>query len=204
MKVKIMETQGNQDMKEVKIKIQPATNQQERQRQLQVDQRRHRHIMLLKNILVKEEDLIQQIRKKDMVEMTHKETAAVVADNQEVAAATPNQSTFPNEIVITIIIANLKIVTMVEIIAKNLEMLKWIMKPDLSKRTAKMRTVAKVKKAMRVTKTAEETREAIMQIIHKIATKKSFQMRKELLELETECLKNLIQNKEKIFHLECL
>jgi hypothetical protein len=204
MKVKIMETQGNQDMKELKRKIQPATNQQERQRQLQVDQRRHRHIMLLKNILVKEEDLIQQIRKKDMVEMTHKETAAVVADNQEVAAATPNQSTFPNEIVITIIIANLKIVTMVEIITRNLEMLKWIMKPDLSKRTAKMRTVAKVKKAMRVTKTAEETREAIMQIIHKIATKKLFQMRKELLELETECLKNLIQNKEKIFHLECL
>ena len=204
MKVKIMETQGNQDMKELKRKIQPATNQQERQRQLQVDQRRHRHIMLLKNILVKEEDLIQQIRKKDMVEMTHKEIAAVVVDNQEVAAATPNQSTFPNEIVITIIIANLKIVTMLEIITRNLEMLKWIMKPDLSKRTAKMRTVAKVKKAMRVTKTAEETREAIMQIIRKIATKKLFQMRKELLELETECLKNLIQNKEKIFHLECL
>tara|TARA_B110000285_G_scaffold188971_1_gene215394 strand:- start:2456 stop:2692 length:237 start_codon:yes stop_codon:yes gene_type:complete len=78
------------------------------------------------------------------------------------------------------------------------------MKPDLSKRTAKMRTVAKVKKAMQVTKTAEETREATMQIIPKKATKKLFQMRKELLELETECLKNLIQNKEKIFHLECL
>lgn len=119
-----MEIQDNQDMKEAKRKIQPATNQERLQRLLQVDQRRHRHIILLKNILVKEEDLIQQIQKKVMVETTLKEIAAVVVDNQEVAAATPNQSTSPNEIVITIIIANLKIVTMVEIITRNPEILK--------------------------------------------------------------------------------
>jgi hypothetical protein len=43
-----------------------------------------------------------------------------------------------------------------------------------------------------------------MQTILRIATKKMFQMKKEASELETECLKNLIQNNVKIFHLECL
>jgi hypothetical protein len=202
-KVRIMETQGNHDMKEVKIRIQPATKQE----QLQVDLRPLHHIILLKRILVRDVDPIQQIQKMDMYETTHKETVEEVVDNPEsVVEPTHNQNISLKEIAITIMVAKLKIVTMVEITTKNQEILNWISNLDLVKRTAKTRKLAKVKRAMQVTtKTGEEpTKEAITQIFLKKAMKKISQMKKKLLELETECPKNLIQNKERIFLLECL
>lgn len=202
-KVRIMETQGNHDMKEVKIRIQPATKQE----QLQVDLRPLHHIILLKRILVRDVDPIQQIQKMDMYETTHKETVEEVVDNPEsVVEPTHNQNISLKEIAITIMVVKLKIVTMVEITTKNQEILNWISNLDLVKRTAKTRKLAKVKRAMQVTtKTGEEpTKEAITQIFLKKAMKKISQMKKKLLELETECPKNLIQNKERIFLLECL
>jgi hypothetical protein len=202
-KVRIMETQGNHDMKEVKIRIQPATKQE----QLQVDLRPLHHIILLKRILVRDVDPIQQIQKMDMYETTHKETVEEVVDNPEsVVEPTHNQNISLKEIAITIMVAKLKIVTMVEITTKNQEITNWISNLDLVKRTAKTRKLAKVKRAMQVTtKTGEEpTKEAITQIFLKKAMKKISQMKKKLLELETECPKNLIQNKERIFLLECL
>jgi hypothetical protein len=202
-KVRIMETQGNHDMKEVKIRIQPATKQE----QLQVDLRPLHHIILLKRILVRDVDPIQQIQKMDMYETTHKETVEEVVDNPEsVVEPTHNQNISLKEIAITIMVVKLKIVTMVEITTKNQEITNWISNLDLVKRTAKTRKLAKVKRAMQVTtKTGEEpTKEAITQIFLKKAMKKISQMKKKLLELETECPKNLIQNKERIFLLECL
>jgi hypothetical protein len=202
-KVRIMETQGNHDMKEVKIRIQPATKQE----QLQVDLRPLHHIILLKRILVRDVDPIQQIQKMDMYETTHKETVEEVVDNPEsVVEPTHNQNISLKEIAITNMVAKLKIVTMVEITTKNQEITNWISNLDLVKRTAKTRKLAKVKRAMQVTtKTGEEpTKEAITQIFLKKAMKKISQMKKKLLELETECPKNLIQNKERIFLLECL
>jgi hypothetical protein len=65
-------------------------------------------------------------------------------------------------------------------------------------------TIAKVKKATLAILTAGETKEAIMEMFLKIATMKTSQTKKEVSELETECLKNLIQNNVKTFHLECL
>jgi hypothetical protein len=115
-KVRIMETQGNHDMKEVKIRIQPATKQE----QLQVDLRPLHHIILLKRILVRDVDPIQQIQKMDMYETTHKETVEEVVDNPEsVVEPTHNQNISLKEIAITIMVAKLKIVTMVEITTKK-------------------------------------------------------------------------------------
>jgi hypothetical protein len=65
-------------------------------------------------------------------------------------------------------------------------------------------TIAKVKKATLAILTGGETKEAIMEMFLKIATMKTSQTKKEVSELETECLKNLIQNNVKTFHLECL
>ena len=206
MKVKITVIPDNLGMKE-KIRIQHAIKQQQEPEldQRLVDRHRHRHIMQRKNILVREEGLILQIQKMAMAEMNLKETVDEVVDNlEEAVVEIPSPSIFLREIATTII-ENPKIVTMVETITKNPATTEiQIMKQDTQKRTAKTMTIAKVKKATPAIQTAEEIKEAINQISLRIAMRKISQMKKEVSEPETECLKNLILNNVKIFHLECL
>ena len=202
MKVRIMAILDRLGMKET-TRIQGPINQVPMELH-QVDLHLHRHIMQPKNILVREEGQIQQILRMATPEMNLKGTADVVVVNQEVVVAIHSRSMYLSGTVTTIII-NPKIVTMVEIIIRNQQIMKWTMKHlDTQKRTAKTMTIAKVKKATLAILTAGETKEAIMEMFLKIATMKTSQTKKEVSELETECLKNLIQNNVKTFHLECL
>jgi len=141
-----METPGNHAMK-VKLRIQVVI----KQGLLQVDPRHHHRIMHPKNHLMTGEDLIQQILKMvATVETTQEqeETVDAAVDNQEAVAPTMvNQSTFPNATETTTTAANLKIVGTTATATKN-QKIKWTTKQDSWKRTAKIMTIAKVKRAM--------------------------------------------------------
>ena len=119
------------------------------------------------------------------------------AVNQEVEVVALNKNIIPIALEIMTIVNHSLVVTMAIIIRKMIKS----MNLDTEIRTAKTLMDVKVKKATQVTQIDVETKEATL---HKIVMMKMIQILKGVLELETECLKNLILNKEKTSHLECL
>ena len=117
--------------------------------------------------------------------------------NQEVEVVVLNKNIIQIVIEIMTIEKHSLVVIMVTTTRKMIK----IMNQDTEIRTAKTLMDVKVKKAMQAISIDVETKEATLR---KIVTMKMIQILKGVLELETECLKNLILNKEKTSHLECL